>query len=135
MMASEVPIARHLIACQEVVVQPGSRTATLQNLIHAIVRLPGEPFPCLRLQMALYAVLTNGRGEHDFAVEMTLLEQAMERTLYKSSPRRVDLGQDPTIVHGLPIRLTNVVFDQAGQYTFYLLCDDQRIAQEQVEVR
>lgn len=135
MMASEVRVVRHLIACQEVVVQPGSRNATLQNLIHAIVRLPGEPFPCTCQKMGLYAVLANGRGEHDFAIEMTLLEQAVERTLYKSSPRRVDLGKDPTTVQGLPIRMTNIVFDQAGQYTFYLRCDGQRIAHEQAEVR
>lgn len=134
-MASEVPVVRHLIACQEVVVQPGSRNATLHNLIHAIVRLPGEPFPCICQQMALYAMLANGRGGHDFAIEMTLLERAVERTVYTSSPRRVDLGQDPTTVHGLPIRMANVVFGQPGQYMFYLLCDGQRIAQEQVEVR
>lgn len=85
--------------------------------------------------MALYAMLANGRGGHDFAIEMTLLERAVERTVYTSSPRRVDLGQDPTTVHGLPIRMANVVFGQPGQYMFYLLCDGQRIAQEQVEVR
>lgn len=117
-MASEVPVVRHLIACQEVVVQPGSRNATLQNLIHAIVRLPGESFPCICRQMALYAMLANGRGGHDFAIEMTLLERAVERTVYTSSPRRVDLGQDPTTVHGLPIRMANVVFGQPGQYMF-----------------
>lgn len=134
-MASEVPVVRHLIACQEVVVQPGSRNVALQNLIHAVVRLPGELFPCICQQIALYAMLTNGRGGHDFAVEMTLLEGAVERTMYTSSSRRVDLGQDPTTVHGLPIRMVNVVFDQPGQYMFYLLCDGQRIAQEQIEVR
>lgn len=134
-MALEVPVVRHFISCHEVVVQPGSRNATLQNLIHAIIRLPNEPFPCICPQISLYAVLANGRGEHDFAIEMTLLEQAVDRTLYKSGPRRVDLGQDPTAVRGLPIRMSNVVFDQAGQYSFYLLCNGRRIAQEQVEVR
>jgi hypothetical protein len=134
-MASEVPVVRHFIACQEVVVQPGSRNATLKNLIHSIVRLPGEPFPCICPQIALYAVLANGRGEHDFAIEMTLFDKAVERALFKTNPRRVDLGQDPTTVHGLPIRLNAVIFDQVGQYAFYLLCDGQRIVQEQVEVR
>jgi hypothetical protein len=134
-MASEIPVVRHLVACVDVVVQPGTQNATLQNLIHAIVRLPGEPFPCVCEQMALCAVLANGRGEHDFAVELTFLDQGVERTLHRSSPRQVDLGQDPTTVHGLPIRLRNVTFHEAGQYTFYLLCDGQRIAQEQVEVR
>jgi hypothetical protein len=134
-MASEVPVVRHFVACQEVVVQPGSRNATLRDLIHAIIRLPGEPSPCICAEMALYAVLANGRGEHDFAIEMAFLDQAVERSLYRSSPRHVDLGQDPTTVHGLPIRMRNVIFDQAGQYTFYLLSDGRRIAQEQVDVR
>jgi len=123
------------LACLEVMVEPGSQTVTLRDLIHAIVRLPGEPFPCIREQMALNAVLRNGRGEHQFAVELTLLDQGAERSLRRSDPRPVDLGPDPTTVHGLPIRLRNVTFDQPGQYTFYLLCDGQRIAQEQVEVR
>jgi len=134
-MASEVPVVRHLVACLEVLVEPASRNVTLRNLIHAIVRLPGEPFPCIREQMALYAVLTSGRGKHELAVELTFLDQGVERSLRRSASRPVDLGQDPTTVHGLPIRMKNVTFDQPGQYTFYLLCDGQRIGKEQVEVR
>jgi hypothetical protein len=134
-MASELPFVRHLLACVEVQVEPGSRNATLSNLIHAIVRLPGQPFPCIREQMALYAVLTKGRGEHAFAVELTILEQGVERSIRRSAPRMVNLGQDPTAVQGLPIRMRNVTFARAGEYTFHLLCDGQRIAQERVEVR
>ncbi len=134
-MASEIPIVRHLVACLEVVAEPGPRDVTLRGLTHAIVRLPGEPFPCIREQMALYAVLTNGRGEHELSVELTFLDQGAERSLRRSAPRRVDLGQDPTQVLGLPIGMKNVTFGQAGQYTFHLLCDGQSIGQEQVEVR
>jgi hypothetical protein len=129
-MASEVPVVRHLVACLEVLVEPASRNVTLRNLIHAIVRLPGEPFPCIREQMALYAVLTSGRGKHELAVELRFLDQGVERSLRRSASRPVDLGQDPTTVHGLPIRMKNVTFDQPGQYTFYLLCDGQRIGKE-----
>jgi hypothetical protein len=114
-MASEVPIVPHFLACLEVVVEPGSRTVTLRDLIHAIVRLPGEPFPCIREQMALYAVLRNGRGEHLFAVELTFLDQGVERSLRRPDPRPVDLGPDPTTVHGLPIRMRTATFDQPGQ--------------------
>jgi hypothetical protein len=85
--------------------------------------------------MALYALLTNGRGEHAFAVELTCLDRGAELSLFKSPSRRVDLGQDPTVVHGLPIPLKNMTFDRAGQYTLYLLCDDQRIAEVHVDVR
>jgi len=33
----------------------------------------------------------------------------------------------------MPVK--NVTFPQAGQYTFYLICDDVRIAHQHVEVR
>ncbi len=134
-MVPEIPTVRHFLACREVVLEAGGREVSLRNLIHAIVRLPGEPFPCVCEPMALYALLTNGRGEHEFAVELTLLEQGAERTLFRSASRRLDLGEDPTVVHGLPIPLRNVTFDGPGQYTFYLLCDGQRLAEEQMTVR
>jgi hypothetical protein len=134
-MVSETPTVRHFLACSEVVVEAGGRNVSLRNLIHAVVRLPGEPFPCVCEPMALYALLTNGRGEHAFAVELAFLDQGVERTIFRSSTRRLDLGQDPTVVHGLPIPLKNVTFNEPGQYTFYLFCDDRRIAEEQLVVR
>jgi uncharacterized protein DUF6941 len=134
-MASEAPVVRHLIACLEIITDPASRNVTLRNLIHAIVRLPGEPFPCIREQMALYAVLTNGRGEHDLAVELAVVDGGTERTVAQTKPRKVDLGQDPTQVHGLPIPMRNVIFEHPGHYNFYLICDGQRIGQQQIEVR
>ena len=134
-MASEIPVVRYFLPCLEVVVEPGGRDVTLRQLIHAIVRLPGEPFPCIRPQMALYALLTNGRGEHEFALELTYLDQGEERTLHRTGSRRVDLGPDPTVAHGLPLSLKNVTFDRPGQYVFHLLCDGQRIAKAEIDVR
>src|SRR5712692_2774494 len=61
-MASEIPLVRFFVACRAVIVDPSRKKYTLQDLIHAIVRLPGEPFPCIRTEMALFALLTNGRG-------------------------------------------------------------------------
>src|SRR5256885_2282655 len=67
------------------------------------------PVECIREQLALFALLPNGRGEHDFAIELGVLDrgeegsEAAERTLFTSPSRRIDLGQDPTRVFGLPI--------------------------------
>ncbi len=133
---NEVPVVRHFIACLETVLSQGGRGVTVHDLIHAIVRLPGEGFPCIRQKMALFALLTNGRGSHDFALELTRFDRGVERLVH---PRlrvgRLDLGQDPTVVHGLPIPLKNVVFPDAGQYAFHLICDGQSIADEKILVR
>jgi hypothetical protein len=133
-MASEVPIVRYFVPCLEIVVAPDRRDLTLRSLIHTIVRLPGEPFPCIRERMALYALLANGRGEHEFEVELVYFHEGIEQSRRRPG-RRIDLGQDPAIVHGLPIPLTNVTFDRPGQYTFHLLCDGQRIAEAHIDVR
>jgi hypothetical protein len=133
-MASEIPVVRYFVPCLEIVVPPDGQDVTLRRLIHAIVRLPGEAFPCIREQMALYALLANGRGEHEFEVELVFFDQGFEHSRRRPG-RRLDLGQDPAVVHGLPIPLRNVTFGKAGQYTFYLLCDGRRIAEAQVEVR
>ena len=85
--------------------------------------------------MALYAVLTNGRGEHALAIELTFFDRGIEQTVRRSAPRAVDFGQNPSQVLGLPIAMRNLTFDQPGQYVFYLLCDGEWIAQEPVEVR
>jgi hypothetical protein len=133
-MASEIPIVRYFVPCLEIDVAADGRDVTLRNLIHSIVRLPGAPFPIIQERLALYALLANGRGEHDFEVELVFFDQGNERSRRRPWLRR-DLGQDPSEVWGLCIPLRNVVLEQPGQYTFYLLCDGQRIAAAHVEVR
>jgi len=134
-MASEIPVVRYFVACRAAITDPSRKNYTLQDLIHAIIRLPGEPFPCIRQEMALFALLTNGRGVHEIGIELTVLDNGAERVLRRPAPRRVDLGQDPTETIGLPIPLKNVVFDPPGQYTFGLPCDGRRIAEAPVDVR
>lgn len=64
------------------------------------------------------------------------MDQGDERTVSPPLPTvRIDLGQDPVAIRGLPIPLKNVTFRRAGQYTFYLLVNGQRLAEAQFEVR
>jgi hypothetical protein len=49
--------------------------------------LPGESFPCVCEQMALFALLANGRGQHAIRVELTVLDQGTERLMFR---RRID---------------------------------------------
>lgn len=60
-MAVETPIVRYFVACRQAEVEAGSNEVTLRRLVHAIIRLPGEGLPLVLDEMALFAVLTNGR--------------------------------------------------------------------------
>lgn len=133
---NEIPVVRHFIACLEIEPSASGRGVTLRDTVHAIVRLPGEPFPCIRPKIALFALLTNGRGVHDFTIELTQFDQGRDVLVRPPwGPARRDLGQDPTVVHGFPIPLTNIKFPVAGQYAFHLFCDGRPIAEEKVTVR
>lgn len=131
----EIPVARFFLACRQIDVDALRRDFSLQRLIYKIVRLPGEPFPCLCEPMALFALLSNGRGTHSFGIELTWFSQGEEMMIWQSASRPVDLGSDPMAVLGLPIPLKNVTFGQPGQFSFHLLCDEKRLARVEIEVR
>jgi hypothetical protein len=130
----EIPIVRHFIACESLEMSGGG--ITLHETIHAIVRLEGEVFPCERERLSPFALLTNGRGVHEFSIELTHFELGEERLVHPPwGPIQRDLGPDPTVVHGLPMNLRHLIFDAPGQYAFHLLCDGRIIAEEQLFVR
>ncbi len=131
----EVPLVRHFVACRKIIGEPGTTDVTLESLIHAIVPSAGEEYPILRPEMALYALLTNGRGIHSFALELTRFDEGDEVLLFRSPEREVHLGQDPVAVLGMPIPLKNFVFETPGQHAFYLVCDGQRIAEEIISLK
>jgi hypothetical protein len=89
----------------------------------------------LREELALYALVTNGRGEYAFALELTRFVDGDEVSVARTPSREVNLGPDPTIVHGMPMPLKNLVFEDPGQYTFHLLCNDVVIAEEKIQLR
>src|SRR5262245_29920435 len=134
-MATETPVVRVFVACEELDFDAGGKDVTLRKLFHRIKRLPGEPFPCVLEQMALYALLTNGRGKHQFGIALFFLDHGVERTVAGPTHREIDLGEDPVAVHGLPVPHIKAIFEEPGQYTFALLCDGQRIAEYLVEVQ
>jgi hypothetical protein len=132
---NEPPIARHFIVCERVDRSADGRHVTLHNVIHSIRPLPGHTYPRIHPGVALYAVLTNGRGQHTLAVELLAGVGPTAASIYRTRPFTIDLGNDPLVVHGLPIRLWNLPFPSPGQYEFVLLCNDVPIAHELVELR
>src|SRR5580765_2851706 len=123
-----IPVVRHFIACERIETAPGSSQYTLTNLIHAIKPIPGAAYPRFHPALALFVQMANGRGTHTFRVQLVFVDD--EKSTHTSAPVILDLGNEPLIVHGWPIRLRNILFERAGLYEFRLLCDGQVIARE-----
>lgn len=128
-----IPVIRHFIACERIDTKAGSGQYSLINIIHAIKPLPATGYPRIQPLLGLFAHLTDGRGSHPFQIQQVSADY--EQSTYTSAPVILDLGKDPLIVHGWPIRLKNVFFPHAGLYEFRLLCDGQVIAREAIVLR
>jgi hypothetical protein len=112
---------------------PGGAQYSLVNVIYAIKPLPGLSYPRIHPELWLFVQMTDGRGSHSFRIELIFLDD--QRSTYTSGPVTLDLGDDPLIVHGWPIRLKNLLLQRPGLYEFHLLCDGQVIAREPIVLR
>ena len=133
-MSGQIPIVRHFIACEQLQISPEGRYS-LFNLIHAIHPIEGATYPRIHPEIVLFALLTDGNGEHEFYVEVIYWSDGEQQSTWKTKIVKLDLGNNPLHVHGWPIRLKNVLFSQPGQYDFVLWCDGSEIARETILLR
>jgi hypothetical protein len=131
-----MPVVRHFIACERIETAAGGSRYTLANVIHAIKPVPEAVYPCIHPQLSLFVQMTDGRGKLSFRVQLIFLDVLdEEKSTHTSAPVILDLGNDPLIVHGWPIRLKNVLFERPGLYEFRLLCGAHVIAREAMVLR
>jgi uncharacterized protein DUF6941 len=130
------PIVRHFLACDDIAISADGRQISLTNLIHALRLKPGALFPHVVPQICLFAQLTDAHGDWPITVQLWQPRLYGEDSLlFPAQPRKMSFGSDPLVIHGLPIRLRNIVFPAAGLYEFRLLCDQLLIAREPILVR
>lgn len=130
----ETPICRHFVACNDIRAD-STKDQTLVNVFHMIVVPKGEFFPAKKDVICFYGVFSNGRGIHQLRVEIVFGVGDNERVDYRSSTFERDFGQDPLVVHSLPIRIKEFFILNEGQYDIRLICDESVIANVFLEVR
>ncbi len=131
----EKPVVRHFIACERIDRSVDGAHVTLHNVVHVIRPLPGNPYPRIHPELALFALLTNGRGPHALTVELVVGVGPNARQVYRTRSVTIDLGPDPLLVHGFPVRLQNLPVPHPGQYEIVLFCDGEPVARELIEAR
>jgi hypothetical protein len=130
-MAVRKPIVRHFIACEEVEQSGGNYS--LLRIVHAI--RAKISYPRIHPHIALFVMLTDVDGWHEFWVEWVLFDLGQQQSLWTTKHVRLDLGSDPTWVHGWPIRLKNLWLPQSGEYELVLWCDGDVLARESISAR
>jgi hypothetical protein len=125
---ARIPNVRHFIACARVERSPSGRTVSLINLLHTLRPLAGHGFPLRFPEIWLYAQMSDGLGE--LAFQLQVVECDSETSIRSSAPVTMDLGTDPLIVFGWPVRLLALEFPRPGLCEFRLHCNGQELARE-----
>jgi hypothetical protein len=105
------------------------------NVFHAVHPQQGADYPCIRPEMCLFIMMTEGTGTHDFRVEVVTWEDDEETSIWLTRQATMELGQDPLHVFGWLFWLHELVFPHPGLYEFRLLCDGQIVAREPIRLR
>jgi hypothetical protein len=135
-MALPPPRARHFIPCHAVLTDSNRHAYSLQGVIYLVQPAAGDSFPILLSELALFAVLSNGHGDYELFVQIVTWDPTgTEVEVWQTSKVNLDLGKDPLTVHGWPIRLRKIVFENPGLYEFRLICDGAILTQTEVLVR
>jgi hypothetical protein len=130
------PVVRYLIVCEDVQVDPDNRRrATLVNLISTIHSLEQPAFPLLCRELCVFVQMTECQGSAE--VELRIVHADTGQFVYPGPqvPWRADLPSDPLEVVGLPFRIRNIEFPEAGLYWVQLWYNSQLLAQASVLLR
>ncbi len=109
-----LPIVRHLIACEDIQRGSSPERFTLVQVITRIRSLDPVPFPLHYHELCFIAICTACRGPA--RAQLRILEEESGVPIYTSPIWPADLPNDPLQVAGLPFRIRNLTFPQAGWY-------------------
>jgi hypothetical protein len=122
------PIALGIVLCEKVIVEEGTRSATLVSVFK---RLEVERFPSPPQQFALAAWLTDGQG--DGRLELVIKRLETDEEIY-AARRPLHLPNQLAEVR-VTLHIRDCVFPAPGQYEAVLQADGVWIARRKFSVR
>jgi hypothetical protein len=128
------PVVRHLIVCDDIQFDPQNpRRATIVNLLQAIYALDQPPFPLLQRELCVLVQLTECRGKGEFWVQIVQADTG--KVVRRTRTRSHDFGNDPLEVTGIPFRIRDCPFPEAGLYWVQFWYNNHMIAEEPLALR
>jgi len=123
------PIVRHVILCEDVVVNPDNPLRiTLVGVMSSIRSIEEPAYPLLYEELCVFVQLTSCRGPGDLRIEIQHGDSA--DVVYRNRTRTVPLSRDPLEVLALSFRIRNCLFAQAGLYWIQVWYNGQNLAQQ-----
>lgn len=133
-MSNVQPVVRHLIPCEDVLVDEANpRRLTLAGLISAIHSVEEEPFPLRYRELCIFLQLTSCRGPAEGRVEIQHADSG--EVVFRTQHRVIPLPTDPLNVFGVTFRIRNCLFQQPGLYWVQFWYKELMISQQPLVLR
>jgi hypothetical protein len=125
-MAKVLPIVRLLAACEDMIIE--GKQISLLRLILNIRSYEVPPYPVLVREICVFVVLAEARGTGSFFVRIVQSNSNVE--VAYSGVHEHSFGSDPLSAHGLPFRLHDCLFPEAGLYSIQFWFEGSLLAEQ-----
>lgn len=128
------PLVRYMLLCDDWFVDPDHRSRVhIVGLISNIRSLEEPPYPFLFREFCVYLALTEGRGQGTGRIVCVFEDSG--QPIFQTRPRLISFGSDPLAVIGVPYRISDCRFPEAGLYTVQFWFDDEKLAECPLRLR
>ena len=128
------PVVRYMILCDDWGVDPDNpRRVNIFGLLSNIHAIDQPPFPLLYRELCVFLALTEGRGTGNGLIVCVFEETGQK--VFETPPRQIAFGADPLEVVGLPFRIRDCPFPQAGLYLVQFWYNDAKIEERPLRLR
>jgi hypothetical protein len=113
--------------------QIAGKSISLHRLILNLISPEEPPFPIVYPEICLFVVLTEGRGVGKFAVRIVRADS--DQVVFSTKEYSHSFGADPLMAYGIPFRLRDCEFPQAGLYWTQFWFNGSLLAQQDIFLR
>ncbi len=118
----ELPMARGLLVCEQIIVDQRTRSASLINCTGgwSVADFPSSP-----QRFCVYTTLTNGRGACELKLRIVNLDDGLP--IFE---RRIEFRfENPRDVLKFSLRVNQCIFPVEGSYAVQLLANNEQISE------
>jgi hypothetical protein len=128
------PVVRYMLLCDDWRLDPANnQRVTIIGLISNIYAVDDPPFPLFYREMCVFLALTDGHGQGEGKIVCTF--EASGQKVFETHSRPIDFGPDPLEVLGVPFRIRDISFPQAGLYSVQFWYDEELVEERPLRLR
>jgi hypothetical protein len=128
------PVVRYMLLCDDWQLDPqNARRVTIVGLLSNVHAVDVPPYPLFYREFCVFLALTEGRGRGEGHIVCVFEETG--QPVFETRRRPIPFGPDPLDVLGVPFRIRDCTFPQAGLYSVQFWYDGVLVEERPLRMR